>query len=84
MTNRRFAFRQVFGSGRGARFTSICLGGSKDPEGSPSTNNKTQQTAVMGLALVLGCGLVAFGPSLMLWVVVVGKRPALVIIGLIG
>eukprot|EP00752_Nemacystus_decipiens_P009135 g8159.t1 len=38
----------------------------------------------MGLVLVLGCGLVAFGPSLMVWVVVLGKRPALVIIGLIG
>eukprot|EP00903_Cladosiphon_okamuranus_P013536 g12608.t1 len=38
----------------------------------------------MGAALVLGCGLVAFGPSLMLWVMVLGKRPALVIIGLIG
>ncbi|CBN76993.1 conserved unknown protein [Ectocarpus siliculosus] len=38
----------------------------------------------MGLVLVAGCSLIAFGPSIMLWVVVVGKRPALVIIGLVG
>lgn len=37
----------------------------------------------MGVALVAGCALIAFGPSLMLWAFVVAKRPALVIIAIV-
>lgn len=33
--------------------------------------------------LVVGCGLIAFGPSLMLWLFVIGRRPVLVIIGIV-
>lgn len=37
----------------------------------------------MGFALVVGCGLIAFGPSMMLWLLLVGRRPILVIIGIV-
>lgn len=43
----------------------------------------TVHTDIMGVALVAGCGLIAFGPSAMLWIFVVGKRPALVIIAIV-
>lgn len=37
----------------------------------------------MGTSLIVGGSLIAFGPSLMLWLFVVGKRPTLVILAIV-
>ncbi|CAM9421266.1 unnamed protein product, partial [Laminaria digitata] len=42
------------------------------------------KVCAMGFALVVGCGLIAFGPSMMLWLLLVGRRPVLVIIGIVS